>query len=104
MANSSEDIRASMEQQIADLKKEMAKISKSLAARASDMADEAGEAFDEGKGRARQAVSQVRDQAQVAAGAMRENPGTAATVLSTVGLMGLAVGFVLGGAFSGGRR
>ncbi|NPD17404.1 hypothetical protein HOY34_19650 [Xinfangfangia sp. D13-10-4-6] len=108
MADSEDDIRANLEKQITDLKKEISKISKSLASRASEAVDDAEEAFEEGKGRARHAarhaVAQVRDQAHVAVGAMRDNPGTTATVLSTVGLLGLAAGLLLSGALSGDRR
>lgn len=96
MADIANDMRADLEKQIADLKKEMTRMGKTLAARASDAGDDAQGAYEEGKERARQAVAQVRDQAHVAVGAMRENPGTAATVLTTVGLLGLATGFVLG--------
>ncbi|MFE3836440.1 hypothetical protein [Pseudogemmobacter sonorensis] len=104
MADAVDDVRANLEKQIADLKKEMTKISKSLASRASDAMEDAEEALEEGKGRARQAVAHVRDQAHVTAGAMRDNPGTTATVLSTVGLIGLAAGLVLSSVLSGERR
>ncbi|MFT4148908.1 MAG: hypothetical protein QM656_01830 [Paracoccaceae bacterium] len=104
MADVADDVRADLEKQIADLKKEMSKISKSLSARASDAMDDASDAIEEGKGRARQAVSQVRDQAHAAVDVMRENPGTTATVLSTVGLLGFALGVVLTGTLAGDRR
>ncbi len=104
MANVEDDVRANLEKQISDLKEEVSKISKSLASRASDAMDDAGNAFDEGKGHARQVVRQVRDQAHVVADAARENPATAATVISTVGLLGLAAGLVLGSMFVSGSR
>jgi len=103
MADAANDIRDDLEKQIANLKKEMSKISKSLASRASDAMDDAEDMFEDGKGRARQAVDRVRDQASVTVGAMRENPGTTATVLSTVGLLGLAAGMLLSGVLSGDR-
>lgn len=93
MADAAGDIRANLEKQVADLKKEVSKISKSLASRASDAMDDAEDAFEDGNGRARQAVAHVRDQAHVAAGSMRDNPGTTATVLSTVGLLGVGCRF-----------
>lgn len=104
MADAANDIRADLEKQIADLKKEMSKISKSLVSRASDAMDDAEEVYEDGKGRARQAAARVRDQASITVGAMRENPGTTATVLSTVGLLGLAAGMLLSGVLSGDRR
>lgn len=103
MADATDEMRANFEKQIADLKREMSKISKSLSSRASDAMDDAEDMIEEGKGRARQAVNQVRDQAHVAVGAMRENPGTTATVLVTVGLLGFTAGFMLGGLRSGDR-
>ncbi|PIP00192.1 conserved hypothetical protein [uncultured Pleomorphomonas sp.] len=104
MADAAYEIRANLEKQIADLKKEMSHINKLLSSRASDAMEDAQEAFEDGKGRARHAVAQVREQANVAVGAMRDNPGTAATILSTVGLLGLAAGLVLGGIFFDRRR
>ncbi len=97
MADAADDVRADLEKQIAELKKEMSKISKAFSARVSGAAEDADEVIEGGRARARHAVAQVREQANVAAGAMRDNPGTTATVLSTVGLLGLAAGFVLGG-------
>lgn len=104
MADAVDDVRENLEKQIADLKKEMAKISKSLAARSADAVEEAQGTWEEGKGRVRQMATQVRDQAHVAAGAMRENPGTTATVLSTVGAFGLLLGFTLGAVCYGDRH
>ena len=105
MADTAEDVRAHLEKQVAELKKEMSRISKSLAARASDALDEAEDAYEDTRGRARQAARHLRDQAHVAADVARENPGTTATVLTTVGLLGLLAGVVIGGMFAGnGRR
>ena len=105
MANVADDGRANLEKQITDLKKEMSKISKSLASYASDAAEDAEDIYEQGRGRARQVVHQMRDQAHVAADVARDNPGTTATVLSTVGLLGFAVGLVVGGMLaSGGSR
>lgn len=105
MADIADDVRANLEKQIADLKKEMGKISKSLTARASDAIDDAEDAFDDAKGRAGQVARHVRHQAHVASDLARENPGTTVTVLSTVALLGLATGLVLGGLFAtNGRR
>ncbi|MCL4067482.1 hypothetical protein M3484_12965 [Pseudomonas sp. GX19020] len=104
MAEAADDIRANLEKQITDLKKEVSRMSKSLASRASDAMDDAEDAFEEGKGRARQVASQVREQASLTVGAMRENPGTTATVLTSVGLMGVAAGFVLAGLCASDRR
>lgn len=102
MVNNADDMRANLEKQIEDMKKEISKISKSLAAQGWDVMDDAEEAFEQGKGRARQAARQVGDRAYAAADIARENPGTTAMVLSTVGLLGLTAGLALGGIFASG--
>lgn len=104
MADTSDDIRASLEKQIGDLKKDIAKMSKSLSARASDAYESAEDAFSDVKGQATQVGTQLRRQASVAADVARENPATTATVLTTVGVLGLAAGLLLGGAFSSSSR
>lgn len=104
MAEAADDIRANLEKQIADLKKEVSRMSKSLASRASDVMDDAEETYEEGKHRARKAVANVREQANLTVDAMRENPVTTATVLTSAGLVGVAAGFVLAGLFAGDRR
>lgn len=105
MANVENDVRAKLEKQLSDLQNEVAKLGKSFADRASDAMDYAGDALDEGKGHARQVVRQAREQAHVVADAARENPATAATVVTAVGLLGLLAGFALGGLLaSDGRR
>lgn len=103
MANAYE-IRANLEKQVADLMREVLHINKLLSSRASDAMEDAQGVLKDGKGRARHAVAQVRDQAHVAVGAMRDNPGTTATILSTVGVLGVVAGFVLAGIFFENRR
>lgn len=102
MADATDDVRADLAKQIADLKKETTKISKLLASRASDVMDDAEEIPEDGKSRARHTVAQVRGQAHVAVGAMRDHPGTT-TVLVTLGLVGLTAGLFLRGVLSGNR-
>lgn len=104
MADVSDDVLAALEKQITDLKAEVTKLGKSLAARASDALEDAEEVFDDTRGRATHLARQVRHQAHVAADVAREHPGTTTAVLSTVGLLGLAVGLVLGGILAGQDR
>lgn len=94
------DLRDEMTRQIVDLKKEVSKVSESLKSRASDAADEAGDMIDAG----RKHVRQVQGQAQLALDAARDNPGTATAVLCAAGLLGVAVGVVLGGMFASESR
>lgn len=99
------DLRAEFEGQIAALKKEMAKMSKTIAARASDAVEGASDAIGDMKSSANGAARTVSRQAHAVSDAIRENPGTAATVLSSAGLVGMAVGFAAGYLLAGsGRR
>ena len=100
MADSVEDVRKEFERQIADLKKELRVLSRSARERGEELY---GEAYDGIAGQARNAVRQIREQAQVAGGAIRENPGTAATVLSSAGILGFLIGLVVGQALNSRR-
>lgn len=99
-APNADDLRKEMEKQIADLKKEVAKLGKSLSSRTGAMVeelrDDAGEVYDAASRRASGAARQVRQQAHAVSEAIRENPGTAATVLSSAGLLGFLLGVVVG--------
>lgn len=100
MADTADEIRAELEKQVKDLKSQVSKLSKSLAEKASDALDTAEDYYEEGRGRANQMARSVRKQAYVAADIARENPTTTATVLTTIGLIGLITGMVLGGLMS----
>jgi ElaB/YqjD/DUF883 family membrane-anchored ribosome-binding protein len=99
-----DDIRKELEKQISDLKKEVTQMSKSLSERGGALFDSvrdgAEDAYDETSRRASKATRQMRHQAHVVSDAIRENPGTAATVLSSAGLLGFILGLVLGQALS----
>lgn len=97
MADAAKDTYANLEKQIEDLKKELGTISQSLLSRASDAADQAEDNIHGLRDRASYAAKQVRDRAQVVAEAARENPGTAATVGGSVGLLGFLLGALVGG-------
>lgn len=102
-----EEIRAELEKQIKDLKKEVSALGKSLAARGEamyeDLRDDAEDAYDGLSRRARGAARQVRHQAQVVSETIKENPGTAATVLSSAGIIGFVIGLLIGQALSSGN-
>lgn len=104
-ASSADDLRKEMEKQIAELKKEVTKLGKSLSSRTSemyeDLRDDAGEAYDAASRRASGAARQMRHQAQAVSEAIRENPGTAATVLSSAGLVGFLIGVAVGHMLAG---
>lgn len=103
-ADDANDMRADLQKQIGELKSEMAKIAKSVGERAADFMDDAEDLYDEGRSSARRAAHSMRRQAFYVAKVARRNPGTTATVLTTVGLLGLAVGMVLGSTVCSGNR
>ncbi|MFG1372517.1 DUF3618 domain-containing protein [Xanthobacter oligotrophicus] len=107
-SNLAQDTRATIEAQIIELRNEMGRLSKSLQARASDAADDAEDAFESVKARANGAANSaaktVRRQAHAVSEAIGENPGTAAAVLSSAGVMGLLVGFAAGYILASGSR
>lgn len=84
-----EDMQKAFEDQIGQLRSELTTLRKSLG-------ESGGELLDEASGQARKAVEHVRQQAQAVGEAVKENPGTAATVLTSVGLLGLGLGLVIG--------
>lgn len=104
MANIADETRDHLQDTAADLKKQASKMGATIAARASDAMETAEDALEDGKRRASDVVRHVREQGHVAAEVARENPGTTATVLATVGLLGLVAGLLLGGAFASARR
>lgn len=93
MAN---DIQRSVEDQISELRAQVAELTKSISARAGEAADSAAEMADDARGRVRSAARVVRTQGQSVVEAARENPGTATTVVSTAGLIGFAIGLLIG--------
>lgn len=108
MADTPEDIRNELEKQIADLRKEVAQLTKAASERGEaiyeDLRDNAEGLYDNASTRARGAAKQVRDQAHMVSEAIRDNPGTAATVLSSAGLVGFLLGLVVGQMLTGHDR
>lgn len=102
MADTADDVRKEMEKQLADLKKEVGRLTKSLSERGEaayeDFRDDAEDAYEQASRGARKAARQVRRQAYAVSEAIKDNPGTAATVLSSAGLLGFLVGLVVGQA------
>ena len=96
--------RKDLEKQIGDLRKEVAKLGKSLSERSEALYEDAGQAYDAASKRARGAARQARQQAYMVSDAIRENPGTAATVLSSAGLLGFLIGLAVGHALSNDGR
>ena len=95
-----EDDRKDMEKQISDLKAEVASLTQQLSQRGKqayeDLREDAEGLYDEASRRARRAGRQLRSQANAVSETIRDNPGTAATLLSSAGLIGLLIGFLIG--------
>jgi len=91
-----DEVRADLEKQVAELKDQVSKLSDRFAERASEAADTASDVVDDVRKRTRGAARQVRHQAHVVSDAIWENPGTAATVLSSAGFLGALIGFAIG--------
>lgn len=85
MADNFDAFRGSVEKQIAELRNELSRVSSSLAAKADDAQDAAIDYVDE-----------ARTQAGRVADVIRENPTTAATVLSGAGILGFGLGLIAG--------
>lgn len=101
--NASNNLRTDLEKQIAELKNEIANMGKSIKGRASEAVDSVDDVFTNTRDKARGATKQIRQQANIVSNAIRENPGTATTVLSSVGLIGLIVGVAVGCAITSGH-
>lgn len=105
---SPEDMRKEFDKQIADLKKEVGALSKMLARQGAESLERtresAADALDRAKGHARGSLQHVREQAQLVSDTMKENPGTAATVLSSAGVIGFVLGLIVGTQLSSHSR
>jgi ElaB/YqjD/DUF883 family membrane-anchored ribosome-binding protein len=103
-----DDLRKDLEKQIADLRDEVSSLSKTLSERGQEFYDSlsegAGEVYEGASRRARGAARQARNQAYAVSEAIRENPGTAATVLSSAGILGFLIGLAVGQAMSSSQQ
>ncbi|RDL50385.1 hypothetical protein BLJAPNOD_01506 [Ensifer sp. M14] len=93
MAN---NIQRSVEDQISELRAQVAELTKSISARAGEAAESAADLAEDARGRVRSAARVVRAQGQSVVDAAKDNPGTATTVVSTAGLIGFAIGVLVG--------
>ena len=87
------DMRKSVHRQIGELQDQIQSLRSSLAGQGADLYDAADE-------RAHAAVKQIRRQAAYIGNVARENPASAATVLSVTALVCLGLGYLAGRARS----
>lgn len=93
--NDIENTTSTIEDQIAELRSRIEELSSSLSERAGSAAEEAGEFIDSARGKARQVVHQVKAQGSQVVDTVRDNPGTATSVLLAVGAIGLTIGYLI---------
>lgn len=95
-------IEDTVENQIAELRSQISSLSKSVSARAGVYSGEASELVDEARGRvqrvAHNAAQTVKAQGHNVVEAVRENPGTATSLLTVVGALGFALGYCVANA------
>ncbi|CAN7569550.1 hypothetical protein GFB56_25420 [Ensifer sp. T173] len=101
MAN---DIQRSVEDQISELRAQVADLTRSISARAGEAAGSAADLAEDARGRVSSAARVVRTQGQSVVEAAKDNPGTATTVVSTAGLIGFAIGVLVGVSFQSNAR
>lgn len=101
MAN---DIQRSVEDQISELRAQVADLTRSISARAGEAAGSAADLAEDARGRVSSAARVVRTQGQSVVEAAKDNPGTATTVVSTAGLIGFAIGVIVGVSFQSNAR
>lgn len=88
MADNTDNARQLIEEQIAELRTQIDVMSKSLK-------QHSEEAREEARNRLTRAASTIKEQGNATVSAIRENPGTATTILSTAGIAGFVLGFLL---------
>jgi hypothetical protein len=100
-----DDAQEAMKKQIAELRREMNKIHKTLAERAEEAAEQASGWVESASDGASRAARQLRAKAQTVSGTVQENPGTVSTALALGGVLGFALGLLVGqSSHSHGRR
>lgn len=85
-----------LEKQVAQMRREIAKINKALADRAEEAMDQASGWYSGATERASRATQALRSQAQSVSEQVKENPGTLSTAMVVGGLIGFALGMVVG--------
>lgn len=95
-------VEDTVENQIAELRAQISSLSKSVSARAGTLSDDASELMDEARGRAQRmahtAAQTVKAQGHNVVEAVKENPGTATSLLTVVGALGFALGYCVANA------
>ena len=103
-----EAIRRELEQQISELRREVGRLARSVSGRGEtvlgDLRGSAEDAYEEASEQARKAARRLKREARVVGETAREHPGAAATVLSSAGLVGFVLGFIVSQLLTGETR
>jgi ElaB/YqjD/DUF883 family membrane-anchored ribosome-binding protein len=90
-------VEDTVENQIAELRSQISSLSKSVTERAGVLSEDASDFVDEARGKvqrvAQSAAQTVKAQGQNVVEAVKENPGTATSLLTVVGALGFALGY-----------
>jgi ElaB/YqjD/DUF883 family membrane-anchored ribosome-binding protein len=86
-------VEDTIENQISELRSQIATLTKSVSNRASEFSE--SDLVEDAKSRVSRAAQNVRDQSYNVVEAVKENPGTATSVLTVVGAIGFGLGYLL---------
>lgn len=95
MADTMKELRDDTEKQLGDMQKELGKLERKLSERLSSLSEAVEDALEDGRGHARKAMHDARDQAYYAADIARENPATVGTVITASVLIGIGIGYLM---------
>ena len=98
------EAREALEKQVAQLKREINKINRTLAERAEEVVEEAAGWYDSAADRASRTTQALRNTASTVSGVVQENPGTVSSAFILGGILGGAVGLLLGLALAAGDQ
>ncbi|MBP0582581.1 hypothetical protein J8I29_24855 [Labrys sp. LIt4] len=93
-----DDLRREFDTQVSDLRKEINTLAKAMSEHGSDTWGRTRSAMFEAADRTGDTLREARAQAQRVSHAARENPKTAATLLSSAGVVSFLLGFALANA------
>ncbi|WP_313618670.1 hypothetical protein [Agrobacterium sp.] len=88
-------VEDTIESQIAELRSQIDSLTKSVSARAGNFSESAADVVGDASGRVRKVAQNVREQGYNVVEAVKENPGTATSLLTTVGILGFAIGYFI---------
>jgi ElaB/YqjD/DUF883 family membrane-anchored ribosome-binding protein len=102
MATNTDDIKNTMNKDIAALQQEVARLQKLVSAQGTEayyeLRDRAGKVYEDAAPRAKRAVAQIRAEGAAVSDVVREHPTATTTALALVGAIGFLAGYLLAGS------